>query len=240
MQTWLDYWVDGASATARQAGLPADRITNDRDAAWLMCVAAVARQSPGDTDQVAQIAMYVAMIPFLAPHTLDLAPPYGLRLSRDTVEMLIRARPPATQLDREALSEHSWYIDIPHRTVMVSDEQQVRAIFATPAADRQDGTSPRGIALVAILTRPGSDQITGRYAWMWDYPEQTAGSDIEVRDPRDVREAVTDLVRLVILYHLTARHQDCVELPRGTAAQLAGRNARRWQKKASLFRQLSL
>jgi hypothetical protein len=238
-QTWLDSWVYGAAETARQAGVPPELTRDDLTAALAMCTAGAAQAS--GRDDYARIAMYGAMLPFLAlhnPRTRDaheFAPPYGLRLARETVTMLAHARPPQTTLDRDALASRTWYIDLPHRSVMLGEEQQVRAIFAMPTPG-QAGS----VAIVVVLTEPGADRMTGRYAWMWDYPEATEGADVEMRDPRDVREAVSDLVRLVILYHLTASRQAHSELPRITPAQLAGPNRRQWQKKATLFRVIHL
>ena len=182
----------------------------------------------------------------------------AVRLTAELLEDLSKARAPdaVTDLWRGELDK-AWYLDFPHRGLLLGEGLQLRALFA--------GEIPHeGAWAVAILTAPGSDRNVSRIAWRigsgggWHRNEPdvrvlgarvSEQGDASLDDllvfgevpPFDAdyfREAVESLLALTILYATTRDTAAPGEmLPRITPEALSAnpRKAAQKAKKFSLF-----
>jgi hypothetical protein len=268
MQTWLDFYIAGA--LDKIVGTPAKSLLRrhtDVDAMHIMAMSTLmsAANEPDngspDTNRhhsdETTVVFFGMIMAFCTDYsdpgvraTLEGAPgllhsgitrsPRGVQVDRDLITSFAHAKSPETMAWQPPLLEHTWYFDLPHRTVMLDDETEIRAIFTQPTADSQ------AAAAVAVLCQPGSDQMSGRFAWMI----QPDGTPTEVRgdamggiDGESVREQATDLVKLLLLYRQMAENVEAGELPHVSADQMAKlkrKKARARQKTHTLFRVVRL
>jgi hypothetical protein len=149
------------------------------------------------------------------------------------VQLLADARPPADPegyLERALSAGGTWYIDLPHRSVLLGDGE-VRAIFLMPGLQT-------GHRVTAVITPPGQDKVKGRVIWHLGAPEDCYGHLINGVDMKTIAGQVNDLVRLLILYRATAESAERSELKHMDARQLnqSPRRIPQNRKKTSLFR----
>lgn len=210
--TWLDWYASGAAEKLRAAGYLGAADFSDAEALWVMAVSGVAnmnvyRERAMSASAMARLSFFGAVAAFVAPHRetlkskgLDNEPlramffgGRGLKLSPRLVRALAHARAPENEGWVEMLRQHCWYLDLPHRALMLG-ERQVRAILTQP-------DSMGGVAAIAVLTAPNADEITGRYAWMiiGDTAIPDGCADIEI-DPAELRRRASDFVVLALLY----------------------------------------
>lgn len=149
------------------------------------------------------------------------------------VQLLADARPPSDPdgyLERSLSSGGTWYIDLPHRSVLLGDGE-LRAIFLMPGLRT-------GHRVTAVITHPGQDKVKGRVIWQLGVPEDCYGHLINGVDMKTIAGQVNDLVRLLVLYRATAEGAERSELKRMDAQQLRSspRRIAQNRKKTSLFR----
>jgi len=251
MLTWLDYYVQGASESTRAVGL--SDFGGDDVAAMAMLSALNLerltkhrkRQRIDSDEAVAATlascvhAMTAHALPEQISHAVgaeesfvqNLYTTRAIRPAVDLLETLRDAKAPDTDDWKTPLMSATWYFDIPDKVLKVGGECQLRAVFTQPTRwDR--------IAVVCILTAPGSNKIAGRFAWIWGQDEAVYGLRISGVDPETVRDRLENLLRLLVLYAQVAEKAEFVPLPRTTTRELAGlkpKKRRARLNKSSLF-----
>lgn len=252
--TWLDWYASGAADTLAKSGLPgAKSKMADDEALWVMCMLSLsqiddadapARLNWSDSD-LAQYVFFGAVAAIVPPQgetrkhwrqffaenpTVEptLLGGKGIKLSARLVQAFAYAKAPQTEDWKSLVTAHGWYLDLPHRSLMIGN-RQIRAIFTHP-------DTLGGVAAVAILTEPGSDSMAGRYAWMLvgktDYPAGCA--DVADIDALDVQRRANDFIALALLYYRSLEH--CETLPRcQTGPHLSKIQKRLERKTKSLF-----
>lgn len=263
MQTWLDWeadWLIGRIIARTGQGASAtmsERMRLLRATAWMAgeqgVVQSTVRQVTGRGMECPPDLLDVYLLPLMAPFLgsgpgcpAQLTDGTGItgflttsiRPTADLVDALADARVPAGTETAflDALREGGmWYIDLPHRALMVGSVQ-VRALFVG-TAETADGQS-RAYAH-AVLTRPSSNDPVGRALWTWgDRRGMIGWRDDPGLDMSIVAEQAEALVHLLVLYRATADRAQRAEVPCIDAAAL-DRNLRRLpqnRKKTSLFR----
>lgn len=270
MLTWLDYYVAGSIETLRKSGVAAARVAgmDDRAAMVMLCRSSLlqlARAGGVDAPDLGVGPLLAACIlPFCATAPGERGAwvggweePHGLQPEAALVADLADARPPADGL-AEAVAElrrRTWYIDLPHRALLLDGRRQVRAIFAMagPAADAEAGGAIdparwSGVMVVAVVTRAGDDRIEARAAWSIgaDGGASAVTPLVEAAPPFDDAEArrrVTDFLLLLTLYRLTAMPDEREELPRrpaGRAPATKPHKLRAERRRWTLFRVVRL
>lgn len=237
--TWLDWYADGAAKRAGKNGSDIDALRlfclvgamgsaapdlvgamrqcalapdipslvaalENKDAIISESVQAKAREcSVADPDEAARRIFFAAVSAIIDPHG------HGLKLSPRLVRAFAHARAPATDDWKSTLTERAWYLDIPHNSLLIGPHQ-IRAILTHP-----NPFNPRGgVAAVAMLTPPGSDEIAGRYAWMMIGERETPigsanGEDDMMRE--EVQQKATDFVALSLLYYRSLERTERTE-----------------------------
>ncbi|UEM24539.1 hypothetical protein JL100_030415 (plasmid) [Skermanella mucosa] len=243
MKTWLDAFLTGhlrnvqaipqLAANFKAAGqVPRD----DFDAMRMGCLLDYQAYQRGMRIPMVQggiITLTVAQLAFLriasdksGPTTV---PSRAVQPAMELVETLVHARAPARDTWRSAIEDVVWYIDLPHRALMVGPLHEVRAILTCPF----DGE----IWINAILTKPNSDQLVGRVCWRvaeartdtnWkpvdprlvafggtmhfgDMPgpdDMLASGGIPTMDAGYFRDSVEDLVGLIVLFETVGGSDD--------------------------------
>ncbi len=252
MLTWLDWWVAGSRdklATAAPGACP-DMPATDLEAARMMVSASVAtglKRTPEDWDHLppdeqARTTFLRALMPFLFAEDCDapegIPPAHGLQPTAELVADLAAAKPPRTDVHRSALRESGWYVDVPHRAVLLDEGTELRAIITNPTP----GAATDAL-VVAVLTAPGKNEIVGRYGWTCGGPPGPAHGNALTAAPEHVREAVDDLLALLLIYRGTAADAAAEELPRVDwrhLARLRRKKQKARQKTRSLFRVVRL
>lgn len=260
MPTWIDWYTSGAAeslrrgvktldvlAAAENVSLPKD----DWSAMRLMATAAL----DAVNDAIAQgrkcpehSVFLASLMPFFATGEELRHEPAAFALTPEIVEVLAGAVGKQGVRDAAAgvLSKQGLvYLDLPHRSLMIGPQVQVRALLVS------EGRDERPERITTILAKPGSNAGT-RMAWHWgrnerdvlepDYHEHGIGAALaEVGVAiRDVQERVEEFLALVLAYIST---QDADETSRQTLPYIApndprrrGRKASQVAKKFSLFR----
>lgn len=247
MLTWLDWYIQGAS----EGGSPADDLEAMR--AQAMALLANLRDgvpAPPPHDETMEL-FFSALLPFLltdeirteAARSFEGTPgglplgfleAEGMRLSEDLVRAFAgeQCSDEVAESTTPLLREKNWYLDLPQRALMISDRQQIRAIFTQPSRDER-------IVIGAVLTRPGRNEITGRYFWQWRYSQEPPiGSDMETQDSAALRERVDDFVSLSLAYLQVAGERERAPLPRLDVERLRSLPAKKQKaktKKGTLF-----
>lgn len=130
----------------------------------------------------------------------------GLQITARLAADLGGAEPPrgTGALCWPLMRERVWYVDCPHTAVRLGRQHQVRAVFSYPISG--------ALKIVACITAPGSDKLDALLAWSCDEQWQIVEAHGGVEGPGETGEAlsrtevarqVTDLLRLVHLYHAT-------------------------------------
>lgn len=247
--TWLDFYASGAAEKLRAAGYPNASDFSDSEALWLMAIsgaaggADISRNRDMSAAETAQLAFFGAIAAFVAPPRLRENPEFrfadiatfqamfmggrGLKLSPRLTRALAYARAPETAEVLDMLGQHCWYLDVPHRALMLGD-RQVRAILTQP-------DTMGGVVAIAVLTAPCSEEMAGRYAWMLvgdtAIPEGCADIDI---DPAELRRRASDFVKLALLYYRSLEHTEL--LPRQIGAERGTKIQRKLERRTkSLF-----
>lgn len=238
MLTWLDYYVKGARASAALLG----RFDTDLEAMFALIVHSlalekeVARPAFSGESLAVRKTLYSMIMPFCAralfsPRELQMRADQlfpekdlqlfnhvfntkAVRLNADLVALLSHAKAPNTNEWLSAISHATWYIDLPHKALMLNDRLQVRAIFTQPT--RND----RHIFL-CVLTEPNKNAIVDRLAWMLEKKTEAPLADTYATDTATVRENVENFVKLLVLYESIAEKTERVPLPRVTISDLA-------------------
>ncbi len=181
MLTWLDYYVQGASESARAAGLIG--FGGDDVAAMAMLSAvnlerlAKHRQRRRIDSDEAVVATLVSCVHAMTAHALPdrlaqvqqighavgveedfvrkLYTTRAIRPAVDLLETLRDAKAPDTDDWKTPLLSATWYFDIPDKALKVGGECQLRAVFTQP-------TRWGRTAVVCILTAPGSNKCLFR------------------------------------------------------------------------------
>ena len=255
MLTWLDAWVRGAldrldalPISIRESNPPA----TDLEAGFLLSRALlkgmvrVDKMKAKDSriEQRDMVMLGAMLMLFTAPDAerqrelarlqggITLAPTCrGIQMDARLTRALSNARTP----ERADYARHvcgvNWYIDIPHKTILMDSATQVRALFVK-------GTGGAGgIFCLAVLTHPGKNEITGLVVWAMDTAEIAGHTDVPLAD---VRERLADFVRLAILYAASVEGQAHSEpLPRldnAAQARLSLKKQRAKHNSASLFK----
>jgi hypothetical protein len=132
-------------------------------------------------------------------------------------------------MDQELEKGGTWYIDLPHRMVLLGDSQ-VRAVFMMPVLEK-------GYRVTAVVTDPGGDKIKGRVLWPLGEPARNYGYTIAEIDMNTVADQINDLIRLLVLYRATAARAQRSSVARMSAEQLdrSPRRISQNRKKTSLF-----
>lgn len=244
--TWLDFYASGAAEKLRAGGYPGAAEFSDSEALWVMAIGWVASGeiSPAvPAADMAQFSFFGAVAAFVAPPNVRdpekifgidepkframFAGGRGLKLSPRLTRALAHARAPDTTEVLDMLGQHCWYLDVPHRALMLG-ERQVRAILTQPNAHG-------GVVAVAVLTAPGSDEMAGRYAWMiaGDTAIPTGCADTEI-DPAELQRRASDFVKLALLYYRSLEHTEL--LPRRIGPQRGTKIQRKLERHTkSLF-----
>jgi hypothetical protein len=242
MQTWLDFYTNGA----KEAVANGDRLFE---------TGAAPAPAASDYDAMRRIIGHSMRIlglsnPMLLPDWQrnaaifwhSIAPYFrragdrwqsgsALQLSAELVGDLVGARVPDSDCWLEQLKGGAWYIDLPHNSLLVGENLQARAIFSLPSTE---GSS---VAMNTILTRPGSNKIVARLSWKWG-EKPVAGFALADFDVNAVRDCIENLAALALLYKAVAGAEHGADLPHKCASDMA-RNPRREarvRKKFSLFR----
>lgn len=164
---------------------------------------------------------------------IDIEAITALQPDAPLIRTLADARSPADRegyLDRALAEGGTWYIDLPHKSVLLGDTE-VRAVFLMPALKA-------GYRVTAVLTHPATNTIKGRMLWPLGNPDGNYGYTLTGARLGTAAEQVNDLVRLLVLYRAATDRDQRTELPRMDAQQL-DRSPRRIpqnRKKTSLFR----
>jgi len=183
------------------------------------------------------------MMPFLGrgpgapgwPHDFvgrsNLATATAVQPDAALIQALANARPADTEgyLDQELEKGGTWYIDLPHRTVLLGDSQ-VRAVFMMPVLEK-------GHRVTAVVTDLGGDKIKGRVLWPLGEPARNYGYTIAEIDMNTAADQINDLIRLLVLYRATAARAQRSSVARMDAEQLdrSPRRISQNRKKTSLF-----
>ncbi|ADE17034.1 hypothetical protein Nhal_4027 (plasmid) [Nitrosococcus halophilus Nc 4] len=155
--------------------------------------------------------------------------PRGLKVPASLAEDLAQASPPTQATEHwPLLREHTWYLDLPHRALLLDESHQIRAVFTQPTP-LQEGA----VAAVAVITAPGSDRMLGRYAWMLTSEELPYGQADIPLDRAEVRCAVSDFIQLVLLYRATLEQEPVEFCPGSIRARSA--NARKPRRATRLI-----
>lgn len=218
--TWLDWYAEDAAR--RLAAASGSARHDDASALWIMCVATLAelsRSNQGrdalDDQTLAQYVFFGAVASIAAPTgpALDawrdlidsrqahgfneiLRGGKGLKLSPRLLQTFAHAKAPDTDDWRPLAHAHGWYLDLPHHGLRLGSHQ-VRAILTHP-------DSLGGVSAVAVLTKPGSDEITGRYAWMLiGHQELPTGSAVDEfsLSREELQAKANDFIALSLLYY---------------------------------------
>jgi len=155
----------------------------------------------------------------------------AVQVSSELIEDFARATAPRTDAWLATMRSASWYIDIPHRALLVGDHE-VRAIFT-------QGTAAGQVMAVAILTTPASNKLSGRCAWVIDDPSPVLGLSAPEIDLEYLAESLDNLIKLISLYRLTASRAAVDVMPMVSIPQLErlpAHKQRARQKTHSLFR----
>ncbi|WP_431858753.1 hypothetical protein [Azospirillum sp.] len=149
--------------------------------------------------------------------------------SRELVALLSHAKAPADHgaLANSDLMVASWYVDLPHGSLLVGD-LGVRAVFTQPSLRHG------GVAVSAVLCVPGSNRVSGRLMWVAGDGEAMGIAAADV-DRRLLAEQVEDFLSLLALYRQHADTAQHGQLPRMTREMATSRKARQHHKKVSLF-----
>lgn len=256
--TWLDWYAARAAENLRAGGYPTSPRMGDGEALWIMCLTSMSAMDDADKPRKqdwneAELARYVffgAVAAIAAPtggalnpwrefieesrqkgHGIDavLIGGIGLKLSSRLVAAFAHAKAPKTDDWAPMTRERGWYLDIPHRSLMMG-RYQIRAILIHP--DTLDA-----VAAVAILTDPGSNEIAGRYAWMLigdDAASPGIVADEQHADRKELQRRANDFIALALLYYKSLEHTE--RLPRRQTGPGLSRMQRRLERKTrSLF-----
>jgi hypothetical protein len=226
--------------------------STDREAMFLMSLAGMQsclqkmqrheNQYDGGDADIAQHTLHSMLASLTCPKPeefstivegFSLPPPRAIKLSAELARDLSQAKAPNTEDWIADAVSATWYMDIPHRTLLVGPHQ-IRAILlqGTPGHGR-------AVAAVLILTYPGENEIAGRFAWMLlgGTDDQMYGcADISI-DYGAVRESASDFVKLVLLYHRQIEQEPPIWLPTVSAdfSKLPRKKQRARQKTRSMF-----
>lgn len=245
MQTWLDFYTDGAKETFSNASRlfetgAAPAPATDYDAMRLMInhnMAILGICTPillSDRHQDAAVFSH-----FIAPYFRRAGDGWqsgsALQLSEGLVGDLSGARVPESDCWLEQLRGSAWYIDLPHNSLLIGENLQARAIFSLP------GKAGSAVVMNTILTRPGSNQMVARLTWIWG--EKPVGGFISTDvltdvDVDAVRDGIENLTALALLYKAIAGAEQGADVPHKCASDMAKnpRREARVRKKFSLFR----
>jgi len=257
MLTWLDYYVQGTSESARAVGLSGfggdnvaamamlsalnlerltkhrkrQRIDSDEAVAATLASCVHAMTAHALPDRLAQVQQIGHAVGVEEDFVRKLYTTRAIRPAVDLLETLRDTKAPDTDDWKTPLLSATWYFDIPDKALKVGGECQLRAVFTQP-------TRWGRIAVVCILTAPGSNKIAGRFAWIWGQDEAVYGLRISGVDPETVRDRLENLLRLLVLYAQVAEKAEFVPLPRTTHRELIGlkpKKRRARLNKSSLF-----
>lgn len=248
MVTWLDWYVKSASGS----GSAARDLAVMRSMA-LALVSSFAEKNLSELSELEanQATFFSMLLPFFltdemgaetvasyfdAPGGLPLGflKAEGVRLTQDLVSAFAgeRCSEEIAKSIQPMLREKNWYFDLPQRSLMISEQQQIRAIFTQPSRAGQ-------IVVGAVLTQPGRNEMTGRYFWQWKQSsENPIGADIEAQDARLLRERVEDLLALILAYLEVAGENERRPLPRLDTEKLQTLSVKKQKaksKKSTLF-----
>ena len=192
MQTWLDFYTLGAAESLRKFA-PGHHVGSDFEAMQLIVCTSIQAMSEragelSDHD-IARVMRYTAMFPFFT----GARPRAGIRLTPDLARDFSRAKPPAYDKLPALLRAKTWYLDVPHRTLMLHPDAQIRAIFSDP-------TEKGDIIISVIITPPGKDEFSGEYVWTLGSNDNMVGMDCLDLDHAYIRQSVEDFVSLTLCY----------------------------------------
>jgi hypothetical protein len=241
MQTWLDFYTDGAKETFSNVGRlfetgAAPAPATDYDAMRLIIthnMAILGISNPmllSDWHRDAAVFWH-----FIAPYFRRAGDSWqsgsALQLSEELVGDLVGARVPESNFWLEQLKGSAWYIDLPHNSLLVGENLQARAIFSLPS---NEGNS---VVMNTILTRPGSNKMMARLSWIWG-ERPVAGFTLTDVDVDAVRDCIENLTALALLYKAIAGTEQGTDVPHKCANDMAKnpRREARVRKKFSLFR----
>lgn len=126
-------------------------------------------------------------------------PVVAVRPTAELVENFADARPPdgSEQMVDEQLRVAACYLDLPHLALMVGQNQEIRAIFASPFINDNGD-----IVITAVTTRLGTDHIMARLSWVMG-TVGCVGVNLGV-DTTHLKTSVEALLRLVVLFNAIA------------------------------------
>jgi hypothetical protein len=234
-KTWLDFFLNGHLANVQRIPQLGERFRrfgarpkDDFDAMRMGCLIDYEQYQKGMRIPVVQagiITWTAAQLAFLRIATdksgPTMMPSRAVQPAAELVDALSNAKAPSRDLWRAALEEAAWYVDLPHKQLLLGERHEVRAIFSCPFEGE--------VWINAILTRPGDDRLFGRVCWRlaeerpdteWkpvdskvvafggvarfgDLPgpdDLLAQGDIPKMDAGYFRDSVEDLLGLVVLY----------------------------------------
>jgi hypothetical protein len=258
-KTWLDFFLNGHLANVQRIPKLGDRLRrfgakpkDDFDAMRVGCLIDYEQYQKGMRIPVIQAGittMTVAQLAFLriatdksGPTTV---PSRAVQPTAELVDLLSNAKAPSRDLWRAALEDTVWYIDLPHRKLLLGERHGVRALFSCPFEGK--------VWINAILTRPGDDTLIGRVCWRvaeerpdteWKpvdskvvafggmtrfgnlpgFDDLLAQGDIPKMDAGYFRDSVEDLLGLIALYETV---QSDAERDQGFLPQRTREEARR-------------
>ena len=260
--TWLDWYISGAREKLAQqlpgraekslTSITSRSVATDREAMFLMSLAAMEsylksidcriHEVPVSDSGIAAYTFHGALVAITCPKPAEfceilsgayLPPPSAIKLSGDLARDLSRAKAPRTEDWLPEAMRATWYFDVPHRALLVGPHQ-VRAIMLQPTPKQVPA-----VAGILILTQPGDNEIAGRFVWMLaggtdDQLYGCADTDI---DYDAVREAASDFVKLVLLYHKQIEKEPPFWLPkvRSGFTGLSRKKQKARQKTHSMF-----
>ena len=152
--------------------------------------------------EVAQLIVHSCLEVFLAkedtrsmlyPRMRQWAPPMGLKVHEGLVRGFLRSRVPKTDDFLNLIDKHNCYFDFPGRTLSITDQAFVRAVFTQPSALEGD---PQ---ICVVITNGRSNMVQGICAW-WllsgDFVKWAAPDVSE----EALREPIERLLKLIALY----------------------------------------
>jgi hypothetical protein len=183
-----------------------------------------------------KMGLTLATIPFCVPRSmladLCLKPPRAIQPSARLLEDFKGARPPKSTEHIELLHTYSWYIDIPHGSLMNGDKEEVRCLFVIPLS--------RKTQVVAVSTRLNSDEMAAVGTGApFEQDAHSRRDNAAASLTSEALENVSELVTMLLLYYLHPHPQTTAELPYADPQQVASMKSNKAKTKlqfASMFR----